>query len=612
MNDFQLEQLKKAKECAISKNGICLSVDYINTNHKMEWKCSKDEHPSWFSSYKSVVKNNHWCRKCADEQLSVDRRNKNGLISAQEYAKSKGGECLSVEYISGRDKLVWKCEKNHEWLANSEQVVRLKTWCPKCGYEKNANAKRNKNGLNLAKEYAKAKGGECLSNEYKNSSNKMIWKCSNKKHNTWDASYAEVVNNNTWCPQCKGKRISEALLNKDGLKIAQEYAESKGGKCVSNEYLGANSKLEWKCANNYHKSWFANYDSVVRAKSWCPECSLYYYKEHKIRGLLEYLLDTKFKKVRPKWNINPVTKRTLELDGYCEKLKIAFEFQGEHHYKENVFGNTEEDLKYIKIKDEAKKQNCINNNVKLVVIDEINCIDFNHTILILLKALSDSKIIVPKKLDYEYMKNIYDTMTNQQELFLKQAKEYAKTKGGECLSENYINAKNKLEWKCANSNHESWFAKYNEIVNKKRWCPRCANENTAIKLKLNSGLEKCKEYAKTKGGECLSSNYINYFDKLEWKCSNPEHPSWFSNYSSVVRGKSWCPYCAGNKAKDSNLEWAINYAKEHNGKCLSTIYKNQYEPLEWKCSEITHPSWFNNQKNMKANKTWCPLCKKKK
>lgn len=30
-------------------------------------------------------------------------------------------------------------------------------------------------------------------------------------------------------------------------------------------------------------------------------------------------------------------------------------------------------------------------------------------------------------------------------------------------------------------------------------------------------LEKAKEYAKSRGGECLATEYVNFQEKLEWK-----------------------------------------------------------------------------------------------
>lgn len=60
---------------------------------------------------------------------------------------------------------------------------------------------------------------------------------------------------------------------------------------------------------------------------------------------MEYLLNTIFKKRRDlTWNINPKTGKKLELDGFSEDLKIAFEFQGKQHYELGCFNNSDLEL----------------------------------------------------------------------------------------------------------------------------------------------------------------------------------------------------------------------------------------------------------------------------
>lgn len=51
------------------------------------------------------------------------------------------------------------------------------------------------------------------------------------------------------------------------------------------------------------------------------------------REFLEKYYGKPFNKVTPDFLKNPITKRNLELDGYNEELKIAFEYNGEQHYK---------------------------------------------------------------------------------------------------------------------------------------------------------------------------------------------------------------------------------------------------------------------------------------
>lgn len=57
------------------------------------------------------------------------------------------------------------------------------------------------------------------------------------------------------------------------------------------------------------------------------------FHETKCRTIIEELTKHDFPKARPKWLLNPLTGKSLELDGYNPKLKIAFEYNGIQHYQ---------------------------------------------------------------------------------------------------------------------------------------------------------------------------------------------------------------------------------------------------------------------------------------
>ena len=49
----------------------------------------------------------------------------------QETALSRGGRCLSTEYVDIKTKLKWKCGFGHEWEA-SPRLLKSGHWCPDC------------------------------------------------------------------------------------------------------------------------------------------------------------------------------------------------------------------------------------------------------------------------------------------------------------------------------------------------------------------------------------------------------------------------------------------------------------------------------------------------
>lgn len=229
------------------------------------------------------------------------------------------------------------------------------------------------------------------------------------------------------------------------------------------------------------------------------------------------------------------------------------------------------------------------------------------------------------------LKNRHDTNDTGEKISkIEECKLYAKLSGGECLSEDYTSYNTKLEWKCANPEHSSWFSDFAHVVKRKRWCPECKGG-----IKNKNGLSIAKAYAKSKNGQCLALEYINCDTKMEWKCDNPEHSSWNGTYYSVVNNGSWCPYC-NNKSveqcinieqrklvtksemlKDNMternikiLERAKNYARKKCGICVTTFLKSERNKLEWKCKNINHEPWEDTYINVVNKNIWCKECKK--
>lgn len=100
---------------------------------------------------------------------------------------------------------------------------------------------------------------------------------------------------------------------------------------------------------------------------------------------------------------------------------------------------------------------------------------------------------------------------------IEEMKEIAIQRGGECLSENYVNAFTKLRWRCAKG-HE-WKAAAAYVKNRNSWCPTCSPDVVASKLSL--GLEEMHELAKIRGGECLSKDYPRgRNEKIRWRCQD--------------------------------------------------------------------------------------------
>ena len=71
-------------------------------------------------------------RDTRDLRIDVDPLTKKYTLSdMQQLAKSRGGQCLSKEYIDLKTKMKWKCAFGHEWEATPKLPL-TGHWCPKC------------------------------------------------------------------------------------------------------------------------------------------------------------------------------------------------------------------------------------------------------------------------------------------------------------------------------------------------------------------------------------------------------------------------------------------------------------------------------------------------
>lgn len=91
--------------------------------------------------------------------------------------------------------------------------------------------------------------------------------------------------------------------------------------------------------------------------------------EAKMKDVLYELYHQRFVTVRPDFLRNPKTGKNLELDAYCERLKLAFEYNGPQHYTfPNFTKQTLDQFHYQLKKDKFKIERCYANGIKLVII----------------------------------------------------------------------------------------------------------------------------------------------------------------------------------------------------------------------------------------------------
>jgi hypothetical protein len=373
------------------------------------------------------------------------------------------------------------------------------------------------------------------------------------------------------------------------LKHAQDLAKSRGGECLSTEYKNTKTLMSWLC--EYGHQFIATYNSL-RTGSWCKECASML-SERICRLYLELLFTEKFMKQRPDC-LRTEGGGRLELDGYCNKLGIGFEHNGDQHNKSVKYYGGQEAFEKLKIRDQNKIRLCEKNGIKLIIIPQLfTTIKLNDLSIFVYNELI--------RLDIKIPNNFYKININDIHLYsnkIDEMKEIANKKGGILLSDFYVHDKDKLKWCC--SEKHIWTATPHDIKDG-TWCPECAKKIIGDKNRKYT-IEDMKEIAIQHNGKCLSSSYKTIEEFLEWQCEN--NHIWSAPANNIKNMGHWCPTCAGNQKK--NIKDMQRVAFERNGECLSIHYTNNSTQLSWKCSK--NHIWTATPCNIVNRNSWCPEC----
>jgi hypothetical protein len=243
--------IQEMQGIAESRGGSCISDKYVNTGTKLHWRCRAAH--QWYAA-PLHIKRGHWCPLCA--QVARLTLQEMGAIAA-----AKSGQCLSEEYLGSAKPLRWRCAVGHEWNARPSSI-KSGNWCPYC-------ARNRELEFEQMRQIARDRGGRCLSTRYKNGRTPLLWECSQRHR--WKARPTNIKGGTrkkgSWCLECYNTR--RIFRPKQDIQAMQELARSRGGRCVSTEYIGSKAKLTWRCEHEHE--WEARPVSVLQG-TWCPVC----------------------------------------------------------------------------------------------------------------------------------------------------------------------------------------------------------------------------------------------------------------------------------------------------------------------------------------------------
>lgn len=309
---------------------------------------------------------------------------------------SKNIILVDEEYKNSWTPLKLQCKVcNCIWKNRLNNIKHCHQGCPKCSIQRVSD--KLKLSIDDVKRRCLDNNITLLENNYINSRTKMLCRCNICNHE-WYPTYANISQGKR-CPSCqrinqsKNKRLSQSevkeFLNSKNMELLDIYIDSKTPilcKCNKCDYV-------WHAGGlNYIKTFDAT----------CQNCGNQKLLSERIcRYVFESIFKEKF--IKTHININGVGGGKLELDGYCEKLKLAFEHNGPQHYEPKIYGvKNKENIQnkfLIQIQnDQIKKDWCNKNGITLVVIRELGKYTKENDLYQIIKNQCPQNLL-PKKFD---------------------------------------------------------------------------------------------------------------------------------------------------------------------------------------------------------------------
>lgn len=366
-----------------------------------------------------------------------------------------------------------------------------------------------KQTLEDMKELAILRGGRCLSKEYRGVDAALTWRC--QKGHTFEMT-PSIVKQGGWCMQCAKDEYKAEML-----ELLNGLAQKKGGRCVSEQYLGNVTKLKWECREGHQ--WMTA-PREIKSGYWCPYCS----------GVAKPTMDDMRALAKSRGG------KCLSAKYVNNRTQMLWECAKGHRWKAQPHGvrrgtwcptcGFERGAKKNRLTIEAMQQLARDHEGRCISPEYIN-IDTNLRWKCAKRHVWEASPYYIKKGHWCPRCTKQELRAKQQQAWLKELREVAKAMGGKCLSAKYAYSDSKMRWQCANGHQ--FKMKPIEVLGG-HWCKYCRRKT----------IEDMRLLALKQGGKCLSKRYVNTLTPLRWQCAKGHR--WKTLYIVIQRG-GWCPKC---------------------------------------------------------------------
>lgn len=487
----------------------------------------------------------------------------------EKYCKEKGGKMESHCYQRSGTEICVSCGKGHTWKVKPGNLLNGRgSWCRKCvhkGHTRNTRKKvlstsnveelpaavMTESAVSIAQQaFSIASVGELQESEI-SEMQEAYGGLSEKPPvistvGEWEESEIVELQKAVSTAGQATAPVEMNTLQQVKYNKMVEYCKSKGGTLVSPSYTGGKVEVHVKC-NLGHDWWVqSRYILLNSDSSWCSHCSR--------MPRVEYYAAQEA--VRAAGGIAVQTMKKSQLT-YFNRLKELCEKKGGELL--STF--------YIDAGTEVS----------------VRCSE-GHEWTAKPSALTSTKN--PKWCEDCKEEKEPEPVT------IARVQKVARSLGGRCLSTGDITGTTILDFECAN--RHTWPKEARAVLYFKIWCVACYNMRMLT-------IEMMQSIARERGGECLSTTFVDERTHLLWRCAKGHE--WPSSPSSVKHHGSWCAKCNGS---NNDIDTIREIAAERGGVCLDDVYVNTTTKMHFKCAK-DHLLEMDTH-SLISHETWCRKC----
>ena len=366
-----------------------------------------------------------------------------------------GLECATQAWRGWDQPYTFRCATaGHEFSLTARQLSTKPIACQAChGLE----------SLARLRQRTEREGVRCLSTEWTGEAGPYLFEC--RQGHRWQRSAAS---SSPRCPQCGVQAGALARRDPNGLARLQQAAEARGGLCLSEVYTTTTARYRFRCAEGHE--WETRGRLVIDG-AWCAPCAharlRAAHKPPDQQGLARLqaaaqakggtCLDAVFRGGHEKHRFRCaqghewLTLGAVVLQGgWCRRCASA---------ERGARLRREDGLRQLQALAAERGGQCLSTEYKGI----------SHPVRLRCAQGHEWEVKAESPLRGKWCRFC---VADANRLSIADAHAAAAARGGQCLSQTYVDVRTRLQWTCDRGH--VWLANLNNVRNG-TWCPQCAH-----------------------------------------------------------------------------------------------------------------------------------------